>query len=40
MRRGVERVRLEAEAGHAEALREADRLRTLLASVSHDLRTR
>jgi two-component system, OmpR family, sensor histidine kinase KdpD len=37
---GVERVRLEAEAGHAEALREADRLKNaLLASVSHDLRT-
>jgi two-component system sensor histidine kinase KdpD len=37
---GVERVRLEVEAGHAEALREADRLKdALLASVSHDLRT-
>ena len=37
---GVERVRLEDEAGHAEALREADRLKdALLASVSHDLRT-
>ncbi|HEX3927326.1 MAG TPA: ATP-binding protein [Gemmatimonadales bacterium] len=36
----VERARLEAEAGHAEALREADRLKNaLLASVSHDLRT-
>ena len=37
---GVERVRLVAEAEHAEALREADRLKdVLLASVSHDLRT-
>ena len=37
---GVERVRLVAEAEHAEALREADRLKdALLASVSHDLRT-
>ena len=37
---GVERVRLAAEAEHAEALREADRLKdALLASVSHDLRT-
>ena len=37
---GVERVRLVAEAEHAEALREADRFKdTLLASVSHDLRT-
>ncbi|HEX3868702.1 MAG TPA: DUF4118 domain-containing protein, partial [Gemmatimonadaceae bacterium] len=36
----VERVRLVAEAEHAEALREADRLKDiLLASVSHDLRT-
>lgn len=36
----VERVRLEAEAGHVEALRKADRLKdALLASVSHDLRT-
>ncbi len=36
----VERARLEAEAGHVEALREADRLKdALLASVSHDLRT-
>ena len=36
----VERVRLVAEAEHAEALREADRLKdALLASVSHDLRT-
>lgn len=37
---GVERVRLVAEAEHAEALREADRLKdALIASVSHDLRT-
>jgi two-component system sensor histidine kinase KdpD len=37
---GAERVRLAAEAEHAEALREADRLKdALLASVSHDLRT-
>ncbi|MGH7689642.1 MAG: sensor histidine kinase, partial [Gemmatimonadaceae bacterium] len=37
---GVERVRLEAEAAHAEALREANRLKdVLLATVSHDLRT-
>ena len=37
---GVERVRLVAEAEHAEALREADRLKDIvLASVSHDLRT-
>jgi two-component system sensor histidine kinase KdpD len=37
---GVERVRLVAEAEHAEALREADHLKdALLASVSHDLRT-
>gem|GEM_PF-213253 len=37
---GAERVRLEAEAGHAEALRQADVLKdALLASVSHDLRT-
>jgi len=37
---GVERVALVAEAEHAEALREADRLKdALLASVSHDLRT-
>ncbi|HEY8022637.1 MAG TPA: ATP-binding protein [Thermoanaerobaculia bacterium] len=37
---GVERVRLVAEAEHAQALREADRLKdALLASVSHDLRT-
>jgi two-component system, OmpR family, sensor histidine kinase KdpD len=37
---GVDRVRLVAEAEHAEALREADRLKdVVLASVSHDLRT-
>jgi two-component system sensor histidine kinase KdpD len=36
----VERVRLSAEAGRAEALRETDRLKdALIASVSHDLRT-
>jgi two-component system sensor histidine kinase KdpD len=36
----IERVLLVAEAEHAEALREADRLKdALLASVSHDLRT-
>ena len=36
----VERARLVAEAGNADALREADHLKdTLLASVSHDLRT-
>jgi two-component system sensor histidine kinase KdpD len=36
----VDRARLEAEAGHADALREADRMKNaLLASVSHDLRT-
>jgi two-component system, OmpR family, sensor histidine kinase KdpD len=36
----VERVRLTAEAGRAEVLREADRLKdALIASVSHDLRT-
>jgi two-component system, OmpR family, sensor histidine kinase KdpD len=36
----IERTRLVAEAEHAEALREADRLKdTVLASVSHDLRT-
>jgi len=36
----VERARLAVEADHAEALREADRLKdALLASVSHDLRT-
>jgi two-component system sensor histidine kinase KdpD len=39
-RLSAERVRLVAEAQHAEALREADRLKdALLASVSHDLRT-
>jgi two-component system sensor histidine kinase KdpD len=37
---GVERMRLAAEAEHAEVLREADRMKdALLASVSHDLRT-
>jgi len=37
---GAERVRLEAQAAHAEALREADRLKdAVIASVSHDLRT-
>ena len=37
---GVERARLEAEAGRIEVLREADRMKdALLASVSHDLRT-
>ena len=37
---GVDRVRLVAEAEHAQALREADRLKdALLVSVSHDLRT-
>jgi len=37
---GVERLRLAAEAEHAAALREADRLKSsLLAAVSHDLRT-
>ncbi len=37
---GIERMQLAAEAEHAEALREADRLKdALLASVSHDLRT-
>lgn len=36
----VERVTLVAQAEHAEALRESDRMReALLASVSHDLRT-
>lgn len=36
----AERVRLAAEAEHAAALREADRLKdALIASVSHDLRT-
>jgi two-component system, OmpR family, sensor histidine kinase KdpD len=37
---GAERARLGAEVRHAEALREADRLKdALLAAVSHDLRT-
>lgn len=37
---GAERVRLAAEAEHAQALREADRLKdAVVASVSHDLRT-
>ncbi len=37
---GVERLRLETEAEHASALREADRMKDfVLASVSHDLRT-
>ena len=37
---GIERLRLENEAEHAHALREADELKNaLLASVSHDLRT-
>lgn len=37
---GAERVRLAADEGRAEALREADRLKdALIASVSHDLRT-
>jgi len=37
---GIERLRLEGEAEHAHALREADELKNaLLASVSHDLRT-
>ena len=37
---GVERLRLEGEAEHAQALREADELKNaVLASVSHDLRT-
>ncbi len=37
---GVERMRLVKEAGHLEALREADRAKDqVLASVSHDLRT-
>lgn len=37
---GIERVRLESEAEHADALRERDALKNaMLASVSHDLRT-
>jgi len=37
---GVERLRLEEEAEHAQALRESDELKNaVLASVSHDLRT-
>ncbi len=37
---GLERMQLAAEAAHADALREADRMKDiLLASVSHDLRT-
>jgi two-component system sensor histidine kinase KdpD len=37
---GVERIRLDADARHAAALREADALKdAVLASVSHDLRT-
>ncbi len=37
---GIERLRLETEADHAGALREADRMKDfVLASVSHDLRT-
>jgi two-component system sensor histidine kinase KdpD len=37
---GVERIRLDADARHAAALREADSLKdAVLASVSHDLRT-
>ena len=37
---GVERVHLVEEAAHAQALREADRMKDiLLASVSHDMRT-
>ena len=37
---GAERVRLAADAEHAQALRETDRLKdALIASVSHDLRT-
>ena len=36
----LERQRLEADASHAEALREADRLKsTLVSSVSHELKT-
>jgi two-component system sensor histidine kinase KdpD len=37
---GAERLRLAQESAHAEALRDADRMKdALLASVSHDLRT-
>ena len=37
---GLERIRLTIDAEHADALREADRLKNaLLAAVSHDLRT-
>jgi two-component system sensor histidine kinase KdpD len=37
---GVQRVELAYEAAHAEALREADELKTaLMASISHDLKT-
>ncbi|MEO6445193.1 MAG: ATP-binding protein [Gemmatimonadaceae bacterium] len=37
---GLDRLRLHAEAAHADALREADRMKDMvLASVSHDLRT-
>jgi two-component system sensor histidine kinase KdpD len=37
---GIERARLASAADHADALREADRMKdALLASVSHDLRT-
>jgi two-component system sensor histidine kinase KdpD len=39
-REAAERIRLAAEAEHAKALREADRMKdALLAAVSHDLRT-
>jgi two-component system sensor histidine kinase KdpD len=37
---GLDRMRLAADASHADALREADRMKDMvLASVSHDLRT-
>ncbi len=37
---GLDRMRLAADAAHADALREADRMKDMvLASVSHDLRT-
>jgi len=37
---GVDRMRLAADAAHADALRQADRMKDMvLASVSHDLRT-